>query len=45
MYWRAADGLEVRLAAAERERDTAKGRMPSGLAPMLRAFLGGVFAR
>lgn len=44
MYWRAADGLEVRLAAGERERDTAKGRA-TGFTPLLRAFFGGVFAR
>ncbi len=45
MYWRAADGLEVRLAAAEREKDTAKRRATTGFAPGLRAFFGGVFAR
>lgn len=45
MYWRAADGLEVRLAAAEREKYTAKRRATTGFAPGLRAFFGGVFAR
>jgi len=45
MYWRAADGLEVRLAAAEREKDTAKRRATTGFAPVVRAFFGGVFAR
>jgi hypothetical protein len=38
--------LEVRLAAAEREKDTAMRRATTtGFAPGLRAFFGGVFAR
>ena len=45
MYWRSADGMEVRLAAAEREKDTAGSRATPGFALMLRAFFGGVFAR
>ena len=43
--WRAADGLEIRLAAAERERDTASERMRSGVTPVVRALFGAVFAR
>jgi hypothetical protein len=45
MYWRTADGMEVRLAAAEREKDTAAGRATTGFILVLRALVGGVFAR
>ena len=43
--WRAADGLEIRLAAAERERHTARGHTRSGVTPVVRLLFGVVFAR
>jgi hypothetical protein len=45
--WRAADGVEVRLAAAERERDLdfARGHPRPGVTPVVRALFGAVFAR
>ena len=45
VYWRAADGVEVRLAAAERERDTERRHVRSAVAPVVRALFGVVFAR
>ncbi|MEO5765110.1 MAG: hypothetical protein ABIR52_07350 [Casimicrobiaceae bacterium] len=45
IYWRAADGVEVRVAAAEREPDAAPRRQRRGVAPVVRLLLGGVFAR
>ncbi|MET0345567.1 MAG: hypothetical protein ABW218_04835 [Casimicrobiaceae bacterium] len=44
VYWRAADGVEVRLAAAERERDMERRHVRSGI-PVVRALFGVVFAR
>ena len=45
-YWR-ADGVEVRVAAPEREheREMARRRLRPGVAPVLRALFGAVFAR
>jgi hypothetical protein len=45
--WRAADGVEVRLAAAERERglDFARGHLRAGITPVVRVLFGVVFAR
>ena len=44
--WRAADGVEVRVAAAERERDTARRHMRQVVfTAAVRALYGVVFAR
>jgi len=46
--WRAADGVEVRLAAAERERrnpDLAGAHLRLGVSPVVRALFSAVFAR
>ena len=45
-YWH-ADGVEVRLAAAERDLDIKSGRSGAraGVTPALRDFIGAVFAR
>jgi len=45
MYWRAADGLEIRLAAGERDRDTKERRASWGVSPAVLAFFSGVWAR
>ena len=45
LYWRASDGVEVRVAAAEREPDTARQGRRSGDLPGVRAFIAGVLAR
>jgi hypothetical protein len=43
--WRAADGIEIRLAASERERGTSRRHSQSGVSPVVRALFGAVFAR
>ena len=45
-YWR-ADGVEVRLAAAERDLDMKSGKSGAraGVAPAVRNLIGAVFAR
>ena len=45
-YWR-ADGVEVRLAAAERDLDPESGRSRARarVSPVVRDFIGAVFAR
>ena len=49
--WRASHGVEVRIAAAEREREqdlsteTVRARIPAGATPAIRALFGAVFAR
>ncbi len=48
VYWRAAHGVLVRVAAAEAERRTASDeprRIASAVAPAVRALFGAVFAR
>ena len=47
VYWRAADGVEVRVAAAERERErrTARRRTRLEISPVMRTLFGAVFAR
>ena len=39
-YWRAAEGVEIRLAAAELERGKAREHSALGLIPFVRAFRG-----
>ena len=45
MYWRARDGVVVRVAAGERELETAREDTRSGVSPGVRAFFAAVLAR
>jgi len=45
LCWRARDGVEVRVAAAEREPDLVREDRRSGVSPGVRAFFAGVLAR
>jgi hypothetical protein len=38
VYWRAADGVEVRVASAE--QDTERRHLRSGVTPVVRALFG-----
>ena len=38
-YWRAAGGMEIRLAAAERERGVASSPSVLGVLPLVRALV------
>jgi hypothetical protein len=45
IYWRAAEGVEVRVAAAERQSDPPQQRRRSAVMPGVRMLFGAIFAR